>query len=427
MQVSGCFVYGLLVPRNSKWDNCLKEHALMNHQENYPEEQRLICDYYADFDSTIEALRDGLGSGRLHTENSKSGSRDLADILPAWIFCPQRSRSPVTPIRFEDCEVESDLPERFIFGRVVPGSFESHPDGFSARYTSSRIDTSLSVYGDKLRFEITIEGSDPDYHVCHYSNANWNRDLPYQLIATKSDFDRAFKPVIETDFNARYKCGEFRKELGEICYLPDGYAVSILLPFPMNDESCSDLQRFVHAIIDGPEIFCQAHLEQQVIVSNYREAKCPDLQLEPQALLVGDIDRGLIPYQIPVWEGEQGDRVLTIRRIGYVLVIQTYLHDLAGILEHLRACDLIDDGMASERFAHIQDAQVAECLESCAGFSRDGSRRVVLGFTNPRPPLENCLSGNSRWSFADQLQQTCERMQEIKRILIRRLARSASV
>ena len=66
-------------------------------------------------------------------------------------------------------------------------------------------------------------------------------------------------------------------------------------------------------------------------------------------------------------------------------------------------------------------------MESCAGFSRDRSRRVVFGFTNPRPPSENRVLGNSRSSFADQLQQTCERMQEIKRILIRTLARSASV
>jgi hypothetical protein len=148
---------------------------------------------------------------------------------------------------------------------------------------------------------------------------------------------------------------------------------------------------------------------------------------EPKELLVRDIERGLIPYGIPEWEGEQGDRVLTIRRIGYVLVIQTYLHDLASILEYLRACDLIQETPTTEQFAHIHDGHAEECLESCAAFSRDRSRRVVLGFTNPRPPLENHVLGNSRSWFADQLQQICERMQEIKQILIRRLARSASV
>jgi hypothetical protein len=120
--------------------------------------------------------------------------------------------------------------------------------------------------------------------------------------------------------------------------------------------------------------------------------------------------------------GYRADRVLTIRRIGYVLVIQTYLHDLGGILEYLRACDLIQETPTTEQFAHIHDGQVAECLESCAGFSKDRSRRVVFGFTNPRPSLENRVLENFRSSFADQLQQTCERRQEIKRILIRRLA-----
>jgi len=399
----------------------------MNYQENDPEKQRSRCDYYADYDSTIKALRDELKSGRQNPDNSKPGSRDPADILPPWIFCPQRSRSPITPIRFEDCEVESDLPGRFLFGRPVPGSFEQLPTGFSARYASSYIDTVVSGDGDKLRFEVKIERSDPCYHVCHCSNMNWNPGLLNQLTSTKSDLDKALKSVLESDFNVRYKCGELGKKLGEICYVPDGYAVSILLPFPMNDESCSDLARFFDAIMDGPEIFCQAQLEQQVIVSNYLETKCPDLKLEPLELLLRDIDRGLIPYQIPEWEGEQGDRVLTIRRIGYVLVVRTYLHDLGSILEYLRACDLIQETPITEQFAHIHDGHAEECLESCAGFSRDRSRRVVFGFTNPRPSLENRVLGNSRSSFADQLQQTCERMQEIKRILIRRLARSAGV
>jgi hypothetical protein len=69
--------------------------------------------------------------------------------------------------------------------------------------------------------------------------------------------------------------------------------------------------------MDGPEIFRQTQLEQQVIVSNYRETKCPGLKLEPKELLVRDIDRGLIPYGIPEWEGEQEDRVLTIRPVFY--------------------------------------------------------------------------------------------------------------
>src|ERR1700737_465237 len=102
----------------------------MNYEENEPEEQGSSCNYYADYYSTIKALRDELKPGRQNTENSKPGSRDPADILPPWIFCPQRSRSPVTPIRFENCEVESDIPERFIFGQLEPDSGKQLPTEF---------------------------------------------------------------------------------------------------------------------------------------------------------------------------------------------------------------------------------------------------------------------------------------------------------
>ncbi len=153
----------------------------MNYQENDPEKQRSRCDYYADYDSTIEALRDELESGQQNTENSKPGSRDLADILPAWIFCPGRNRSPVTPIRLENCATESDLPDRFIFGQLEPGSFKQLPTGFSARYASSYIDTVVTGDGVKLRFEVKIERSDPCYRVCHCSNMNWNPGLLNQF------------------------------------------------------------------------------------------------------------------------------------------------------------------------------------------------------------------------------------------------------
>jgi hypothetical protein len=91
--------------RNSRWGNYLKEHSLMNYQENDSEKQLSNGNYYSDYYSTIEALRDELESGQLNTKNSKPGSRDPADILPAWIFCPLRSRSPATPIRFENVEL----------------------------------------------------------------------------------------------------------------------------------------------------------------------------------------------------------------------------------------------------------------------------------------------------------------------------------
>src|ERR1700736_3464019 len=224
----------------------------MNYQEN-ESEKRSNCDYYADYDSTIEALRDELESDRQNTENSKPGNREPVGILPPWIFCPGRSRFPIDFIHFVDCAAESDLPERFIFGRLVPGSFKQLTTGFSVRYASSYIDTVVNGDGVKLQFEVKIERSDPCYHVCHCSNMNWNPGMLNQLTSTKSDLDKALKSVLESDFNVRYKCGELGKDLGEICYVPDGYAVSILIPFPMNDESCSDLGRFFDAIMNGPE------------------------------------------------------------------------------------------------------------------------------------------------------------------------------
>ncbi|MBV8099731.1 MAG: hypothetical protein JOZ31_11285 [Verrucomicrobia bacterium] len=232
----------------------------------------------------------------------------------------------------------------------------------------------------------------------------------------KPDLDRALKTVFETDYNVRYKCGELSSKLGEVGYLPDGYAVSILVPFPLNTRSCANLERFLDAIRDGPEIFCQGPLEQEVIVTNYREGRCPDLELEVGAVLFHDINRGLIPSEIPAWEGESGDRALTSRRTGYVLVIDTFLYDLADVLQQLCGCSVIEDDPTSELVAQIYDQHVVIAgLEECAVLSKDRSRRVVLGFTNEWAASEQKVATNSRQDFSNQLQMVCRRIQEINR------------
>jgi hypothetical protein len=50
--------------------------------------------------------------------------------------------------------------------------------------------------------------------------------------------------LLTSDFNVRSKCGALREILGDVCYVPDGYAVSILVPFPMNDDPCLNLLGF---------------------------------------------------------------------------------------------------------------------------------------------------------------------------------------
>ena len=209
-------------------------------------------------------------------------SSEAPEDLPAGLLIPGRMHSPIDVIRLTNCAAESELPARFIFGRLVPGSFERFPDGFRARYASAYISATLVAESNRLRLEVKVERADPFYQVCHVWPANGSaQGLLYLLGPEKPNLDRALKPVFEADYNVRYRCGEMAAKLGDVGYLPDGYMVSILVPFSVNTKSCANLVGFVDAIQRGPEIACQGHLEQQVIVTNYREGRCPDLKLEP--------------------------------------------------------------------------------------------------------------------------------------------------
>ena len=344
---------------------------------------------------------------------------EAPEDLPAGLLIPGRVRSPIDAIRLTDCAAESELPARFIFGRLVPGSFERFPDGFRARYASAYISATLVAERNRLRLEVKVERADPFYHVSHEWPADSGQGLLHLLGPAKADLDRGLNAVFETDYNVRYKCGELSSKLGDVGYLPDGYAVSILVPFPMNKKSCANLGRFVDAIHDGPEIFCQGHLEQQVIVTNYREGRCPDLDLEPPAGLFRDINGGLIPASVPAWEGPSGIAHSPPGETGYVLVIDTFLYDLADVLHQLRNDNLIEDDPASELVPQIYDQHlVVVGIEQCAVWSRDRSRRVVLAFTNAWSTSKQKAIKSNRQNFSEQLQTLCRRIEEINRPLL---------
>jgi len=345
-----------------------------------------------------------------------------SENLATGFFLPGRIRSPIDSISFANCTTEADLPSRLIFGKLVPQSFKPLPKGFQARYASTYITSTLVAKGAALSLEVKVNHADAFYHIYHDWTTDSSQSLLCLLAATKPKIDGVLKSIFQAEYNVSYKCGELPEGVGHACYLPDGFAVSILVPFPVNDASCANLFRFIDAVQAGPEIFCQGRLEQQVIVTNYREGLCPDLQLEPSAILLRDINRGLIPLGIPVWQGNPHNRALTAKRTGYILIIETFLHDLADILKRLHACNLIKEDATSELIAQVHDSHFVEGIQQCAAFSRDRSRRVVLGFTNPNAVPKDQPPTSSRRVFEEHLQGISNRVQELNQPLLKLLS-----
>jgi hypothetical protein len=104
-------------------------------------------------------------------------SPEAPDDLPAGLLIPCRVRSPIDAIRLTDCAAESELLGRFIFGRLVPGSFERFPNGFRTRYASAYISAALIAKSNNLRLEVKVERAEPVYHVWHVWAADSGQGL----------------------------------------------------------------------------------------------------------------------------------------------------------------------------------------------------------------------------------------------------------
>lgn len=117
-------------------------------------------------------------------------SLERAEHLPAGVSIPGRARPPLDAVSFANCVTESELPMRFIFGRLVPGSFTRLPGGFRARYTSAYLGATLVAENDKLRLEVMVERADPVYNVWHDWIMDSSQRFLYQLAVTKPNLCR---------------------------------------------------------------------------------------------------------------------------------------------------------------------------------------------------------------------------------------------
>jgi hypothetical protein len=222
-------------------------------------------------------------------------------------------------------------------------------------------------------------------------------DSARMFAGCKEAIDREAKRWFESRYSVVYSCGHLDKEIGSICYVPDGFAVSILLPFPFSEHQVTNLLRMLRAVREGRMIHFSAHLRRGLFVTNFREHFRHDIELTEQSLLARDCSQGFIPTERPQWEGRSQDRALTARRIGYTLIIDAFLADLNYLLGLLVEHGLANCDASSDVFPNIVDTILLPFGSAVACFSPDNSKRRVLHFEDIER-ANDLLPGSGIWT-----------------------------
>jgi hypothetical protein len=289
-----------------------------------------------------------------------------------WLL--RKIRRPINSNGLTNPSGLEDLPDRFILGELESGSFQRDVEGWSATYQTEPFRLDLAYSKGRLHPTAKVDGAFVGGGAISAS------DSARMFAGCKEAIDREAKRWFESRYSVVYSCGHLDKEIGSTCYVPDGFAVSILLPFPFFEHQVTNLLRMLRAVREGRMIHVSAHLRRGLFVTNFREHFRHDIELTEQSLLARDCSQGFIPIERPQWEGPSEDRALTARRIGYTLIIDAFLADLNYLLGLLVEHGLADCGASSDLFPNIVDTILLLFSSTVACFSPDNSKRRILHF-----------------------------------------------
>jgi hypothetical protein len=113
-------------------------------------------------------------------------------------------------------------------------------------------------------------------------------------------------------------------------------------------------------------------------VVNYRQGLCSDVPDDPMLLYLWSLERGYLPIALPVLEGTPDNRALTLRRMGYNLVLNVFMRDIFKVVRLLKEAGLIGDQDCAnqEETTLIANSFTLLAARELSFYTSDLSRRV---------------------------------------------------
>lgn len=294
------------------------------------------------------------------------------------LFVPSVVRRPLgfkplegTPQSFHE------LPSRVPMGDLQPETFRKTAEGFEVFYRSGDYSMKLNLEGDSFSADERYKGTELLYYMGDARMFLGPRMAQLRLGPTQEADQRIGSDLAEIG-NIKYSPFGDVLKTGSFNSFPDGFLMSIIIPLAIDESVFQRLSRFFRDLPDDDSLSISGFMEFARHVVNYRQGLCSDVPDDPMLLYLWSLERGYLPAAMPVLEGEPDNRALTLRRMGYNLVLNVFMRDIFRVVRLLKEAGLIGEVQSAnqEEATIIGNAYSLLGARDLSFYTDDLSRRV---------------------------------------------------
>jgi len=312
------------------------------------------------------------------------------------LFIPATIRSPLgfNPLEHTPQSIQ-ELPARVPMGDLQPDTFRKTADGFEVCYRSGDFSMKLDQRGDSFFARESYKGTELLYYMGVAKKFLGPRMVQLRLGPSK-EADRQIGSDLAGIGNIKYFPFGDAMKTGSSNSFPDGFLMTIVVPLAINATVFQRLSGFFRNLpIDG-SLSLNGFMEFSQHVVNYRQGLCGDVPDDPMLLYLWSLERGYLPVAMPVLEGTPDNRAMTLRRMGYSLVLNVFMRDIFKVVRLLKEAGLIGEVQSAnqEEATIIGNAFSLLGARELSFYTDDTSRRVFYpavmgdGIDILTPPLE---------------------------------------
>lgn len=272
-----------------------------------------------------------------------------------------------------------ELPSRLPMGDLQPETFRKTDTGFEVMYRSGDFSMKMELKGDSIYFDERYKGTELLYYIGVAKMFLGPRMAQLRLGPTEES-DQLIGSDLSAIGNIKYAPFGNVMKTGSSNHFPDGFLMSIVIPVAINGSTFQQLSHFFRRLPNDGNPTLGGFMEYGMHAVNYRVGQCSDVPDDPMLLFLWSVERGFLPVAMPELEGSPDNQALTVRRMGYNLVLNVFMRDIFAVVHLLKDAGLIGNNGDShqEEVAIVSNSYTILGTRDISFFTNDLSRRVFF-------------------------------------------------
>lgn len=271
-----------------------------------------------------------------------------------------------------------ELPARLPMGDLQSDTFKKTPEGFEVLYRSGDFSMKMDMKNGSFYAKEFYKNTELLYYIG--SATKFLGPMMCHLrIGPTEEADKLIGSSLSEIGNIKYAPFGDVMKTGTSNYFPDGFLMSIVVPLAINSATFQQLSKFFRSLPDdGLTLNGFMHFTHQVV--NYRVGRCNDVPADdPMMLYLWNLERGYLPVAMPELEGTPDNQAMTVRRMGYSLVLNVFMRDMFQVVQRLQDAGLIGSvrGTNQEETTLVANHYTILNAKNLSFYTRDQSRRVL--------------------------------------------------